>query len=316
MAISRAHQNGIITLRNKMELKDLLLSQGSQAVLTKLAQFPGAKAALLKPCRFSSGERSECESKTHVLPTSSSYSITMYTLDARMLAVGVDSGASVVVKSNFNFCARTVGGWTDTLHQGSRQVLCEPNAGGNSFHSEALSFEVLQATIHARNLVMEMQVEYQSSHGSMVDFVCQVGEHLVGVSVTRAMHFLGSEHFTPVEALVLLEKKLGGLFRAKANVTGKHQFDRQILHVFAQGPKVAQMVKECFLDKFAHLVSVCCLITVCEDVLSRFVFFNQALLAQPMASRSKPAQDVGVLLLAKQLAEQRRSDLARQRLNS
>ena len=111
------------------------------------------------------------------------------------------------------------------LHPETQRMLDEPNAGGHSEQSEALSFEILQAFLDARDLRTEMEVQYNLAHTSIVDFVCTLCGFTVGVSVTRAMKYKpGPEAFDEADATRLLRKKLAGLQRAAEHVARRDKF--------------------------------------------------------------------------------------------
>lgn len=57
----------------------------------------------------------------------------------------------------------------------------------------------------------EMEVEYFPMGGSITDYVCEIFQHKIGVSVTRAMKYMGGE-FTHEDAITLLNKKLNGKY--------------------------------------------------------------------------------------------------------
>lgn len=54
----------------------------------------------------------------------------------------------------------------------------------------------------------EMEVSYFPEGGSITDYVCEIFDTKVGVSVTRAMKYRGD--FTQEDAMNLLMKKLKG----------------------------------------------------------------------------------------------------------
>ena len=268
--VAQAHRNGILSVREKAELKDLLLLKGSKAVLSKLVQYPGGASVLNS---LNTPQKKVESSRYHVFRSLGCYSVTMYVGEALRLEMALKNGNEhCVVRSSFVAIAPSL--IANGLHEGTKQVLQEPNAGGKSFNSEALSFETLQALFGATNVVTEMHVRYKARHTSIVDFVCDILGHRVGVSVTRAMHFQGAEFFTEVNAETLLTKKLAGLDRAAAAVCEEHRFDRQILHVWAQSESVGNLVKSCFESmSMKRSRPTICLLTV-TDRLDKFVFNN------------------------------------------
>ncbi|CAG5123681.1 unnamed protein product, partial [Candidula unifasciata] len=92
------------------------------------------------------------------------------------------------------------------LTAGGYRILSVPNAGGNSVLSEVLSFELLSRCFSAKLKQTEMEVEYFPHGGSITDYVCELFNTTVGVSVTRAIKFKGD--FSLDDALRLLNKKL------------------------------------------------------------------------------------------------------------
>ena len=139
-----------------------------------------------------------------------------------------------------------------------------PNAGGASVRSEVMSMEVLKRAFGATLLATEMQAWYWPAHSPITDYVCKVNETVLGVSVTRAFHYLGSSKFSQADANRLIKKKLQGVLNSmKAIVYPK--FERQILHVFCKAASVGEMV----LQEYRKLGSALrgntvLMLTVCE----------------------------------------------------
>jgi hypothetical protein len=78
----------------------------------------------------------------------------------------------------------------ESLSRGANTILTEPNAGGSSANSEALSMEVLYTMTRAELLLTENEVEYEPG-SSIADYVVTMRGARVGVSVTRAMKVQG-----------------------------------------------------------------------------------------------------------------------------
>ena len=87
-----------------------------------------------------------------------------------------------------------------------RAIACV-NAGGKSEISEALSINYFEKIFGAHSIILEMEVEYWIDY-SMVDYVCTVGQHRIGVSVTRAMGYPEESIFTAETAKYLLRRKI------------------------------------------------------------------------------------------------------------
>ena len=128
---------------------------------------------------------------------------------------------------------------------GPGTILHDPNAGGASENSEALSAFMLEHSYGASFARSETSVKYLGQ-SSIVDFVCRFETHRVGVSVTRAMKWAGGRPqpalFTSDDALVLLNKKLRGLRMASEAVQYEHAWSRRILHIWADTQHIADVI--------------------------------------------------------------------------
>eukprot|EP00698_Gefionella_okellyi_P004201 TRINITY_DN13913_c0_g1_i1.p1 TRINITY_DN13913_c0_g1~~TRINITY_DN13913_c0_g1_i1.p1 ORF type:complete len:506 (-),score=77.41 TRINITY_DN13913_c0_g1_i1:59-1576(-) len=126
------------------------------------------------------------------------------------------------------------------LSDGARRIMEEPNAGGTSVWSEALSFEVLSRMFGAELCQTEMEIRYWPRGSKKTDYSCRIGGQRMGVSVTRAYKFQGV--YTCEDARMLLNKKLFGVVVSSANVVKRDKWCKQILHVWAQSVHVAGVV--------------------------------------------------------------------------
>lgn len=149
------------------------------------------------------------------------------------------------------------------------RILNTPNAGGNSIVSEALSFEFFKKYTNAKLLKTEMEVEYFPEGGSINDYVMSIFGHVIGVSVTRAMKFMGNE-FSIEDAEQLLSKKLKGIVRSTRNSLLK--WEKQILHVWVMSEETANVLEIAwaFLDPALRTNTVL-LITVAKNSLEIFM---------------------------------------------
>ncbi|KAF0718899.1 Aste57867_1399 [Aphanomyces stellatus] len=121
-------------------------------------------------------------------------------------------------------------------------VLTEPNAGGKSVVSEALSMEYMHQLFGAVDVVTEMQIEYWSPNWKKVDYLCTIYAERIAVSVTRAMKFKAWEAFTLDDARTLLRKKLFGLVVAKTGVSESQRYTKSILHIWCQSKAIADTI--------------------------------------------------------------------------
>jgi hypothetical protein len=130
--------------------------------------------------------------------------------------------------------------------EGSKKMLSIPNAGGNSVISEVISYEIIKSAFGAIFLKTEMEIEYFPFGSKITDYSVMINNKKIGVSVTRAMHYKGDEHFTLENAMFLLKKKLNGVFWSTENVIKRDKWEKQILHIFCQSNKTAKKVKEAY----------------------------------------------------------------------
>ncbi|KAL0478967.1 hypothetical protein AKO1_007837 [Acrasis kona] len=147
-----------------------------------------------------------------------------------------------------------------------RIMLSEPNAGGNSVFSEVLSYEILRNTMGAKLLKTEMQIQYRFENSKITDYSVMMNDKKIGVSVTRAFHFMGDEHFNKVDAYAILCKKLKGVISSTQCVSKKDAWEKQILHVFVRSNRVAKLLNQVYRNMKCPLKSnTIVLITVCEN---------------------------------------------------
>eukprot|EP01102_Stenamoeba_stenopodia_P011428 TRINITY_DN350_c0_g1_i6.p1 TRINITY_DN350_c0_g1~~TRINITY_DN350_c0_g1_i6.p1 ORF type:complete len:835 (+),score=160.60 TRINITY_DN350_c0_g1_i6:3033-5537(+) len=130
------------------------------------------------------------------------------------------------------------------LSADSIRLMQMPNAGGNSLHSELMSFEVLQRTFGAKLLLTEMEIEYWYDGSKRTDYSVLLYGRKIGVSVTRAMKYKGV--FTSEDAIHLLTKKLYGIIVSTTNVITAHSWEKQILHIWVAEEYIARIVEQEF----------------------------------------------------------------------
>jgi len=130
--------------------------------------------------------------------------------------------------------------------KGSQKVFTEPNAGGNSVNSEAMSFEVLHRLYGARLVKTEMAIAYYHPNWKKTDYSIHLFGHHVGVSVTRAMKHRGP--FTVEDGEILMQKKLNGVNISTIGVVRADRWEKQILHVWAQNADTAQILRKVYME--------------------------------------------------------------------
>lgn len=154
-------------------------------------------------------------------------------------------------------------------------ILNEPNAGGNSVFSEVLSFEILHRSFGAKLLKTEMQIVYFPENSKKTDYSVILEGKKIGVSVTRAFHFLDDKYFTSIEAKVLLRKKLNGIIYSTHCVSEYDLWEKQILHCFVRSEQVAQILMREYRNMRSTFKSnTIVLVTIAEDV--NCIFFERS----------------------------------------
>jgi len=164
---------------------------------------------------------------------------------------------------------------TKNISQAGNLILNEPNAGGNSVFSEVLSFEILHRTFGAELLKTEMQIDYFPENSKKTDYSVMLNNKKIGVSVTRAFHFMGDENYTDLDARMLLRKKLNGVICSSDCVSESDSWEKQILHVFVRSDRVAQILMQEYRKmKSTFKSNTIVFITVAEDV--NCIFFEKS----------------------------------------
>lgn len=128
----------------------------------------------------------------------------------------------------------------------ANQIMIEPNAGGASVVSEALSMELMSRRFGAHEVATEMAIQYFFNNWKKIDYIATIHGHRTGVSVTRAMGYPHASAFTEEDADRLCYKKLFGLVVARAGISRAFSYERSILHCFCQDDRIAELMKSAF----------------------------------------------------------------------
>ncbi|KAH9500203.1 AAC-rich mRNA aac4 protein [Bulinus truncatus] len=131
------------------------------------------------------------------------------------------------------------------LTTGGYRLLTVPNAGGSSVISEVLSFELMGRCFSAKLKKTEMEVTYFPYGGPIMDYVCELHQVTVGVSVTRAMRYGGGE-YTSEDASQLLNKKLKGIRKSTQN--SLEPWSKQILHIWSISEHITSVLMQTYAD--------------------------------------------------------------------
>lgn len=126
------------------------------------------------------------------------------------------------------------------VRRSSSSLLDEPNAGGSSDQSEAVSFAMLKVLFDAELVATEMKVKYEWSGTKKIDYLARARDLTLGVSVTRAYRHRGK--FDSEDAVELLCKKLHGLYLASRAVCDCHEWDIPVLHIWCSGESSANLI--------------------------------------------------------------------------
>lgn len=156
--------------------------------------------------------------------------------------------------------------------KGAKIIQNLPNAGGTSVNSETISFDVLHTMFNATLEATELQLEYFPLGSKITDFSICINNIVFGVSVTRAMKFKGD--FDCNDAERLLTKKLYGVNMSSKAVIKKYKWDKQILHIWAQNYKIANILQKTYDTLPTNLISnTIVIITICEN--ADWIFFDK-----------------------------------------
>jgi hypothetical protein len=131
-----------------------------------------------------------------------------------------------------------------SLSEGGARLYHTPNAGGSSFESEVMSYEVLRHCENAALLKTETEITYTVS-GTITDLLVGIGGQKVGVSVTRA-YKPANMSFPDTEVQSLLQRKLDGIVASSANVSATDRWVKQVLHVFTANRAATEAVQRVY----------------------------------------------------------------------
>ncbi|KAH7831932.1 putative Signal transducing adapter molecule 2 [Monocercomonoides exilis] len=133
-----------------------------------------------------------------------------------------------------------------TFSLGAMKMLSEPNAGGHSEQSEALSYELMHRLFSAELVKTEMEIAYTIQNWKKTDYLCSIGSHRVGVSVTRAVGFPSETDWSESDAVELIQKKMIGVCISSKGACERDEWERQILHIWVQRPEAARMLMHAY----------------------------------------------------------------------
>ena len=159
-----------------------------------------------------------------------------------------------------------------SLTSGGQEIINDGNAGGSSLFSEVFAFEVLSRCEDAELLKTETEIAYTDPQGKLTDFLIQLSEIKLGVSVTRAVGFPREDPYTKDDARALLDQKLQGVLESTANVAPEDAWSRQILYVIAYAQQHADSLNEAWEEVDVSLQSSTILWVTVSDGDDAFLY--------------------------------------------
>jgi hypothetical protein len=133
------------------------------------------------------------------------------------------------------------------VSKGAEKIYKEPNAGGSSVNSEALSADLFDTLFNAKNIITEMEIDYEDMNWKKCDYLMEISNETFGVSVTRAMKHPSPDLYDYEDAELLLSRKLSGLIVARSGILHEdYNFTKSILHIWCQTPKIADIITDVY----------------------------------------------------------------------
>lgn len=127
------------------------------------------------------------------------------------------------------------------------KILNEPNAGGTSENSEAMSMELLARAFGAKLRHTEMALQYWPEGSKKTDYSITLPDgQAMAVSVTRAADYRGPRSFTDESAYYLLYKKLHGVIESNKNVIKPMRWKKQVLHIWASSSRIVKILRRAY----------------------------------------------------------------------
>ena len=203
-----------------------------------------------------------------------SYTLRCELENYRSVKIALKNETPTIFRHNYTPKSKKIDG--TKLSLAAKKVYNDPNAGGSSFNSEAMSADVLVQLFNAHSLVTEMEIDYCISNWKKCDYLITIFGHQVGVSVTRAMGYPDPSHFTLDDAEHLLHRKLFGLITARQGIKKRHRFTKSILHIWCEIDDVADLVTEAYNKLIDHELkdNVTIILTVSHYELSASIYYD------------------------------------------
>lgn len=155
----------------------------------------------------------------------------------------------------------------------AQKIYQEPNAGGSSYNSEALSADLISELFCASNLVTEMELQYKYET-KKCDYLIQMYGQNVGVSVTRGMKYPEPGMYEREDAERLLEKKLSDLIAARSGLRQIHKFNKSILHIWCETNTIADMLTEVYHGLHSYYKNNIVVVLTVTNCSAQYIFYD------------------------------------------
>jgi hypothetical protein len=122
------------------------------------------------------------------------------------------------------------------LSDGGDRIFDTPNAGGSSFESEVMSFEILHYCEGATLLKTEKEITYgpvaDGGPTTITDLLIEIDGKKVGVNPIRVYKPSNQPQPTEADIKTSLEGKLNSIRGSTARVTPADKWVKQVMHVY------------------------------------------------------------------------------------
>ena len=122
------------------------------------------------------------------------------------------------------------------LSDGGDRIFDTPNAGGSSFESEVMSFEILRYCEGATLLKTEKEIAYgpvvDGGPTTITDLLIEIDGKKVGVNPIRVYKPSNQPQPTEADIKTSLEGKLNSIRGSSARVTPADKWVKQVMHVY------------------------------------------------------------------------------------
>lgn len=153
------------------------------------------------------------------------------------------------------------------LTDGAKQLFDDDNTGSSSIYSKIFSYEILNRGEYAELLKTREEIEYNDLGGKKADYLIEIENTKIGISVTRAYHFPPTDPYTAGEAISLLTNKLSDIETSSLNVKDIDKWIKQILVIAGYNEQYSETVitEWLALDDVTKGNTILCIVTTNGD---------------------------------------------------